>query len=214
MASWASSRLKLETDPLPDSSIKGGGPSRDHASPARRQSQQQESRPSSTPKIRSKWLTNTAKRLHGAPAGHDLSRDAKMPPQSSARIVRRAPLLDRIRALLNPTELALWAWEEVNSHDWEEFDRQWSTALGLGLNVVFVLARMYSAATSNGDDIFEDYDWGTSGAFAWMVRSPSLTTLREANWRPVLVSCTNSDPPLRCECSIYPLSNEAISSVS
>ena len=92
-----------------------------------------------------------------------------MPPQPTARVVRRAPLLDRVRALLNPAELALWAWEEVVSHDWEEFDRQWSTVLGLGLNLVFVLARINSAATSNGDDIFEDYKGGTSGALAWMV---------------------------------------------
>jgi hypothetical protein len=92
-----------------------------------------------------------------------------MPPQPALRVVRRAPLIDRIRALLNPAELALWAWEEVVSHDWEEFDRQWSTVFGLGLNLVFVLARMNSAATSNGDDIFEDYRGGTSGALAWMV---------------------------------------------
>jgi hypothetical protein len=100
-----------------------------------------------------------------------------MPPQPTSRVVRRAPLIDRIRALLNPAELALWAWEEVVSHDWEEFDRQWSTVLGLGLNLVFVLARINSAATSNGDDIFEDYRAGTSGAFAWMVRMSLKSTM-------------------------------------
>jgi hypothetical protein len=92
-----------------------------------------------------------------------------MPPHPASRVVRRAPLIDRVRALLNPAELALWAWEEIVSHDWEEFDRRWSTVLGLGLNLVFAFARINSAATTNGDDIFEDYSRGPSGAFAWMV---------------------------------------------
>ena len=94
-----------------------------------------------------------------------------MPPQSTSRVVRRAPLLDRIRANLNPAELFLWALEEVNSQDWEEFDRQWSTALGVGLNLLYVLARVNSVASTHGDDIFEDYSRGTSGAFAWIVGS-------------------------------------------
>jgi hypothetical protein len=83
-------------------------------------------------------------------------------------------LSDRIKAILNPAELFLWAWEEVNSHDWEEFDKQWSTALGVGLNFLFIFARINSVASSNGNDIFEDYSRKPSGAFAWIVRSGSL----------------------------------------
>jgi hypothetical protein len=92
-----------------------------------------------------------------------------MPPATSARVVRRAPFSERVKSLLNLWDIHLWLSEELNSRDWEEFDRRWSTSLGIALNLLFIFLRANSTPSSNGDDIFEDYDRKPSGLFASFV---------------------------------------------
>lgn len=88
-----------------------------------------------------------------------------------ARLVRRAPLLERIKASLNPLDFLLWLSEEINSNDWEDFQRQWAYPTGLTLNVIFMVARANSGAGSDGSDVFADaYETG-SGWFAWLASS-------------------------------------------
>jgi hypothetical protein len=85
------------------------------------------------------------------------------------RLVRRTTLAERIRSNLNISDLLLWASEELNSQDWEEFDKQWSTLIGTGMNALFILVRIYSVAPSDGHDVFEDYSGKSGGLTAWLV---------------------------------------------
>jgi len=88
------------------------------------------------------------------------------------RLVRRAPLSERIKAYLDPYDLLLWLAEELNDDAFDEWMKYWATPIGIGLNLVFVLARGASkAAQSRGrDDVFGDIDGGRgSGWFAWIV---------------------------------------------
>jgi hypothetical protein len=88
----------------------------------------------------------------------------------STRIVRRAPLSERIQSYLNPGDFLLWASEELNSRDWEDFNRNWSTTVGVAFNLVFIFARANSGGSTSGDDVFEDYEGrSSSGWLAWLV---------------------------------------------
>lgn len=91
------------------------------------------------------------------------------------RLVRRAPLLERIKSSLNPLDFLLWLSEELDSSDWDEFQRSYSIPLGLGLNFVFLIARANaSRSRRNGfDDVFGE-DSGGSGWLSWFVRDASL----------------------------------------
>jgi hypothetical protein len=88
----------------------------------------------------------------------------------SNRIVRRAPLSERIQSYLHPEDFLLWVSEELNSRDWEDFNRNWSTTVGVTLNLVFIFARANSGSNTSGDDVFEDYEGrSASGWLAWLV---------------------------------------------
>lgn len=90
-----------------------------------------------------------------------------MPP----RLIRRQPLADRIKAYLNPLDFLLWLSEELNSSDWDQWQKAWATPIGVGLNVVFMLARANSSTGGRrkGDEVFGD-DMGATGWFGWFVR--------------------------------------------
>jgi hypothetical protein len=86
------------------------------------------------------------------------------------RLVRRRPLTKRILEKLNPLDFLLWLSEELNSDEWQDTLREWSTIIGFTLNFIFLLARANSTPTSNGDDVFADYDSRIgSGWLAWFV---------------------------------------------
>jgi hypothetical protein len=87
----------------------------------------------------------------------------------SRRVVRRAPLSERIAAYLNPYDFLLWAAEEFNSNDWEDFQKSWGTPIGVGLNFVFLIARANSGnKPSRGDDVFGDDYNRSSGWMIWI----------------------------------------------
>ena len=87
-----------------------------------------------------------------------------------APVIRRQPLLKRIKAYLDPVDFFLWISEELNSSDWSEFERRWALPIGVGLNLVFILARAANRPSqSDYDDVFAEptaKSWGIS----WMVR--------------------------------------------
>ncbi|KAF2403481.1 hypothetical protein EJ06DRAFT_527105 [Trichodelitschia bisporula] len=84
----------------------------------------------------------------------------------SRRLVRRAPLSERIQAYLNPFDFLLWLSEELNSDDWGESKKWMSVPIGFGLNFIFLAARANSGLSSGADDVFGE-SYGSSGWFSW-----------------------------------------------
>ena len=97
-----------------------------------------------------------------------------MPP----RLVRRQTLFERIQTYLNPWDFLLWLSEELESNDWDQWQKQWATPTGLTLNIIFLVARSNSGRRlrSQGDDVFGDIE-GSSGWLAWFVgiRKPNCS---------------------------------------
>lgn len=103
------------------------------------------------------------------------------------RLVRRAPLAERIKAYTDPSDWLIWISEELNSSDWEEFAASYALYIGLGANVLFILAQANSGAFAASDDdgVFNEVEgpgwarWtlgllvmilgGTSFLNAWLV---------------------------------------------
>jgi hypothetical protein len=96
------------------------------------------------------------------------------------RLVRRQPLLTRIQAYLNPFDFLLWLSEEVDSNDWDEFQKTFATPIGVGLNLIFLIARANSGssgATRGADDVFGEGP-SKAGFLAWMVSGPARCGMR------------------------------------
>ncbi|OAL03629.1 hypothetical protein IQ06DRAFT_291374 [Phaeosphaeriaceae sp. SRC1lsM3a] len=74
------------------------------------------------------------------------------------RLVRRAPLAERIKAYIDPSDWLIWISEELNSNEWEDFAQSYATYIGLGANILFVIAKANSGASTgyDNDDIFRD----------------------------------------------------------
>ncbi|KAK5008181.1 hypothetical protein LTR28_004312 [Elasticomyces elasticus] len=89
------------------------------------------------------------------------------------RLVRRAPLLERIKAYLNPWDFLLWFSEELSDETWDETLKDWAIPISLACNVVFLIARANSAGSLNkSDDVFAEYDGRKgSGWFMWFTGS-------------------------------------------
>ena len=85
------------------------------------------------------------------------------------RLVRRKPLLDRIRDYLNPGDFLLWLSEEFETRDWDS--KQLGIPLALCLHVVILIARANSGSSygSGGDDVFGDIEY-SSGWLRYIVR--------------------------------------------
>lgn len=92
---------------------------------------------------------------------------AKMPPR-----VRRTPFMERVKSMLNPMDMMLWIWEELETRDLAS--ESVGTQAGLFLNIVFLIARANYGTGSSDDDIFSD-DTG-SGWLDWIV-SPTSSRL-------------------------------------
>ncbi|KAL9030112.1 MAG: hypothetical protein Q9196_001723 [Gyalolechia fulgens] len=86
------------------------------------------------------------------------------------RLVRRRPLAERIKAWLNPLDFLLWLSEEIDSSDWEQWQRNWSNTMGIALNIVFLIARANTGSRSRrrDDDVFGD-DESYGGFVVWLV---------------------------------------------
>lgn len=91
------------------------------------------------------------------------------------RLVRRRPLAERIKAWLNPVDFLLWLSEEIDSSDWEQWQKNWSNTMGIALNLVFLIARANTGSRSRRrDDVFGD-DESYGGFAAWLVYTGLLT---------------------------------------
>ncbi|KAF2145294.1 uncharacterized protein K452DRAFT_316365 [Aplosporella prunicola CBS 121167] len=77
-----------------------------------------------------------------------------MPP-----LVRRKPLMERIRAFLNPYDWALWLSEEIYGNDWDDSLKDWTWIIGVVVNLIFMIARGNSGGSKyeENDDVFGDY---------------------------------------------------------
>lgn len=101
------------------------------------------------------------------------------------RLVRRAPLTERIQAWLNPADWLIWLSEELNGGDWEEFIEQWAATIGVLLNIVFMVACANSISEDPGDDVFGDYfERRGSGWLAWLATITAHTL--------AILSCVNA----------------------
>jgi hypothetical protein len=75
-----------------------------------------------------------------------------------SRRVRRAPLKERLQDYLNPNDWLLWISEEVQTSDWAKVQGKPTWVIGLGCNIVFMMALSNSKmAVSIDDDVFGDY---------------------------------------------------------
>ncbi|KAK4968704.1 hypothetical protein LTR28_001742 [Elasticomyces elasticus] len=75
------------------------------------------------------------------------------------RLVRRAPVLERIKAYLNPWDFLLWLSEELSDETWDETLKDWAIPISLACNFVFLIARANSTGSLNkSDDVFAEYD--------------------------------------------------------
>ena len=87
----------------------------------------------------------------------------------SRRIVRRQPLVQRLRTWFDPLDVLLRVSEEFESSDWEQWLQDWSIPLGTALNFTMLIARANSGGSSRGtDDVFGD-DMPTSSWMTWLV---------------------------------------------
>lgn len=86
------------------------------------------------------------------------------------RLVRRQPLAERIKSYLNPLDFLLWLWEEIDANDWDQFEKNWATTLGVILNLVFMVAR--ANTRTSGSQAFDDVFGEEVGIsyLSWLVR--------------------------------------------
>ncbi|KAI0965218.1 hypothetical protein F4678DRAFT_340293 [Xylaria arbuscula] len=82
------------------------------------------------------------------------------------RLVRRRPLMERVKAMLNPMDFLLWLSEEIETHDWSS--KTVGTQLGLAMNFAFLIARANSGGARVVDPVFEDGS-SSSGWIAYLV---------------------------------------------
>lgn len=71
---------------------------------------------------------------------------------------------------LDPWDWIMWAAEELNSSDWEDFTKSYATPMGLAANLVFVVAKANSGKwKSDVDDVFREAYEGSSGWLRWFL---------------------------------------------
>ena len=69
------------------------------------------------------------------------------------KYVRREPLLDRVKAYLNPFDFLLWLSEELDG--WDQLEKEWAVPIGVAANLAFLVARANSKNTNRSyDDVF------------------------------------------------------------
>lgn len=89
----------------------------------------------------------------------------RMPP----RLIRRRRLSERIKIYLNPLDFLLWLSEELDTSDWDQWQKAWATPIGISLNLLFLVARANCGSSKRGDDVFGD-DLLYIGWLTWLVR--------------------------------------------
>jgi hypothetical protein len=140
------------------------------------------------------------------------------------RVVRRAPLLERIKAYLNPWDFLLWLLEELNSNGWDNLQKEVAIPLGLGINIVFMVAQANSGgyrSVNDDDDVFGDSQRGYgAGWFTWFVSSYSVQRIHKADalicsrlLSPVCFYCSVSHHTFICQRFLHLLPEETLSTL-
>jgi hypothetical protein len=84
------------------------------------------------------------------------------------KFVRRQPLIERIKAYLDPADWLLYISEELDTNGLDQLEKEWAIPIGMTLNLVFLIARSnQQKQSSTYDDVFGEVR-GT-GWFAWLV---------------------------------------------
>ena len=84
-----------------------------------------------------------------------------MPPY-----VRKQPLIERIKAWFDVYDVLLWLSEQIESHGWDQVEKAYAVPIGIGINLVFLIARANVGKRSNNyDDVFGETSssgWGAA----------------------------------------------------
>ena len=97
------------------------------------------------------------------------SRSNRTSSNRMPRLIRRQPLVERIKAYLNPADFLLLLSEELESHGWDQFEKEWAIPIGFTLNLTFIVARAnIRGASGSYDDVFGD-SGKEAGWFSWLV---------------------------------------------
>ena len=90
------------------------------------------------------------------------------------RLVRRAPLTERIQSYLDPSDWLIWISEELNSPDWDDFASSYALYIGFAANVLFIIAQANSGPSTRYDidSVFKE----VSGP-GWMAWTMNLLVL-------------------------------------
>jgi len=69
---------------------------------------------------------------------------------------------------LDPLDFLLWLSEQFDSDDWDQWQRDWATPIGLAANLVMLIARANSGSRRSGevDDVFGE-DYTGTGWLSW-----------------------------------------------
>lgn len=94
------------------------------------------------------------------------------------RIVRRRPLIERIKSALDPWDLFLWLSEEIETR--ELGSKSMGTQIGIALNFVFLVSRANGTHSTDVDDVFGDS--AGSGWLAYLAWSVSWTLAAFSTW--------------------------------
>lgn len=84
------------------------------------------------------------------------------------RLVRKAPLSERINSYLDPSDWALWISEVLSSSDWEDFAGAYAPWIGFGANVAFIVAQANTGASNSFDDDGVFREASGPGWLSWM----------------------------------------------
>jgi hypothetical protein len=111
------------------------------------------------------------------------------------RLVRRKPLLDRVKDYLNPGDLWLWLSEWIETREWD--GKRYAGPLALGLHFTLLIARanVEGSGSQGGDDVFGDDYSGTGWLSAIVGDLPAS--------KPRDVTDTSIVLPLSCQCAVY-----------
>ena len=128
------------------------------------------------------------------------------------RLVRKHPLLERIKAACDPFALWLWLSEELHESSWDESVKEWTLPIGVAANILLIITRANSGGnkSSSSSDVFGDFEGSNgSGWFAWLVSMIRMLLLIYLTV-PVFLCLTHTGRNCRPQLYLYLLSQTQI----
>lgn len=84
------------------------------------------------------------------------------------RLVRRDPLSKRLKEYLDPYDFLLWLSELLQDDTYDEWLNGWALFIGIGLNILFIVAR-WSSASRNGKSNDDAWEFDSRSGGSWFV---------------------------------------------